>query len=323
MLRGSEENVRQVQDISRDNPLQGKRPLQTIASIFAKLLSLSAPEHIRLVIPPPEMPELEDVSMLRSLRLQANNNIFRLQILRKSVVAKDYFETQLLRELDYVLDVEADSNFPPHIYPEYSYLKSPFDHSQFIHKSGTCFVQVLGSGQGYLFLKNRLYLSHRQQKRPNKPSASTGGGGGTAPSTASMTASMMVQSTGSYLARTQSYYQAQQHSQELSEPQALKQQLQEICSSPDELNMRWENMVNTLLMMAAGNAGIGSSSSAGMPSSTVAPSEAFSLRSSRGMMRSADPTPADHPLPASLPPSSVPTPSLPNGLKGEVYTAGP
>ena len=240
------------------------------------------------------------------------------------VVTKDYFETQLLRELGYVLDVEADSNFPSNIYPEYSYLKRPFDHSQFIHKSGSCFVQVLGSGQGYLFLKNRLYLSHRQHKRPNKSSSQTAGGAGnTAPSTGSMTASMMIQGTGSYLARTQSYYQAQQQDQELNEPHALKRQLQEICASPDELNMRWENMVNAILMVAAGNAGVGSSSSGGLPSSTIAPSEAFSLHSARGMMRSHDATPADHPLPASLPASSLPTSALPSTVKGELYSAGP
>jgi len=245
--------------------------------------------------------------------------------LSKTVVTKDYFETQLLRELGYVLDVEADSNFPSNVYPEYSYLKSRFDYSQFIHKSGSCFVQVLGSGQGYLFLKNRLYLSHRQQKRPNKTTSNNAGGAGnTAPSTGSMTASMIVQGTGSYLTRTQSYYKAQQQDQELSEPQALKRQLQEICASPDELNMRWENMMNAILMVAAGNAGVGSSNSGGLPSSTVAPSEGYSLRSVRGMLRSLDTTPADHPLPASVPASSLPTSALPSStVKGEFYFTGP
>jgi len=133
----------------------------------------------------------------------------------------------------------------------------------------------------------------------------------------------MVQGTGSYLARTQSYYQAQQQNQELNDPQALKRQLQEICCSPDELNMRWENMMNAILIVAAGNAGIGSSSSGGVPSSTVAPSEAYSLRSVRGLMRSHEATPADHPLPASLPPSSLSTPALQQSLKGETFIAGP
>lgn len=228
-----------------------------------------------------------------------------------------------------MLDVEADGNFPSNVYPEYSYLKSPFDYSQFIHKSGSCFVQVLGGGRGYLFLKNRLYLSHRQQKRSNKPNGSTTAGG-TAPSTGSMTASMLMQGTGSYLTRTQSYYQAQQQQiQELTEPQALKRQLQEVCSSPDELNMRWENMMNAVLMIAAGNAGIGSSNSAGVPS-TMATSESYSLRSiGRGPLRSLEPTPADHPLPASLPPSSMPSSSLPGSSlppstpKGEMYNTGP
>lgn len=271
------------------------------------------------------MPELEDVRRLdQTFSFYTLTDCFG-QVLSKSVVAKDYFETQLLRDLGYVLDVEADTNFPPNVYPEYSYLKSPFDYSQFIHKSGSCFVQVLGGGRGYLFLKNRLFLSHRQQKRTNKATGSSTTAGGTAPTTASMTASMLMQGTGSYLTRTQSYYQAQQQNQELTEPQALKRQLQEVCSSPDELNMRWENMMNVVLMIAAGNAGMSATSSTGAPSSTIAPSEPYSLRSGgRGPFKSLEPTPADHPLPASLPPSSLPSSSLPpSTLKGEVYTTGP
>lgn len=128
-----------------------------------------------------------------------------------------------------------------------------------------------------------------------------------------MTASTYYPTTGSYLARTQSYYQAQQQQVESSDPQVLQRQLQEICSSPDELHMRWDTMVNSILMMAAGTTGSGGTgggaSSTEGPDSTIAAStsDAPSLRSAQGPLHSQGTTPADRPLPESLPPSSLPT----------------
>lgn len=60
---------------------------------------------------------------------------------------------------------EADSNFASYLHAEYSYRKSKCEHSQFVHRSGGAFVQIAPNGRGFLFLKNRLFLSHRQQGR--------------------------------------------------------------------------------------------------------------------------------------------------------------
>ena len=38
-----------------------------------------------------------------------------------------------------------------------------------MHESGSCFVQILDDGSGLLFLKNRLYLSHKQRARSDGP----------------------------------------------------------------------------------------------------------------------------------------------------------
>ena len=51
----------------------------------------------------------------------------------------------------------------------YSYRRSSFDYSQFVHRSGVAFVQVLGGVEGFLFLTNRLMA----------PGRAGGGGGGT------------------------------------------------------------------------------------------------------------------------------------------------
>jgi len=38
----------------------------------------------------------------------------------------------------------------------YSYRRAPFRYSQFVHRSGVAFVQVMGGPNGFLFLTNRL-----------------------------------------------------------------------------------------------------------------------------------------------------------------------
>ena len=113
-----------------------------------------------------------------------------------------------MKSLGYILDVEGDLNFSSSIISEYSYRKELFDSSQFIHRCGTCFVQITAEEDGFLFLKNRLYLSHHRQ-------------GGRSASTSSAHAGA-------------------------NDPAELKKQLQEICEDQDELNTRWEEILRSL-----------------------------------------------------------------------------
>lgn len=53
-----------------------------------------------------------------------------------------YLEGQLLRSLGFVLDVEADENFPNDVNVAYSYRRHPFPYSQFIHHTGAAVVQI-------------------------------------------------------------------------------------------------------------------------------------------------------------------------------------
>lgn len=70
--------------------------------------------------------------------------------------ADDYFECQLLKTFDFVLDVEAGSSYSDHVDVVYSYRTTPFSHSQYVHKSGAAFVQIIGGNEGFRWLKNRL-----------------------------------------------------------------------------------------------------------------------------------------------------------------------
>lgn len=48
----------------------------------------------------------------------------------------------------------------------YSYRRSPFKYSQFVHRTGVAFIQVLGGQQGFLFLTNRLKAPGRTGTAP-------------------------------------------------------------------------------------------------------------------------------------------------------------
>jgi DEP domain-containing protein 5 len=67
-----------------------------------------------------------------------------------------YFECALLKKMGFVLDIEAGSAYPDSFEPVYSYRRLSFKYSQWVHRSGVAFVQILGGADGFLFLTNRL-----------------------------------------------------------------------------------------------------------------------------------------------------------------------
>ncbi|KAF8559857.1 hypothetical protein OG21DRAFT_1402488 [Imleria badia] len=67
-----------------------------------------------------------------------------------------YFEYALLRRFGFIIDIEAMNMYPKDVDVVYSYRRAPFEYSQFVHRSGVAFVQVLRGSQGFLFLTNRL-----------------------------------------------------------------------------------------------------------------------------------------------------------------------
>ncbi|KAJ7772896.1 hypothetical protein DFH07DRAFT_146815 [Mycena maculata] len=117
-LKLVEAYVTQISDIRERNAFQSCFPL-------------------RLLIPPPVVPDLEKRVPLGTHTAQ-------------------YFEYALLRRFDFIVDIEAADLYPPQVDVIYSYRRSPFKYSQFVHRSGVAFVQVLGGEKGFLFLTNRL-----------------------------------------------------------------------------------------------------------------------------------------------------------------------
>ncbi|KAI2607445.1 vacuolar membrane-associated protein IML1 [Hypoxylon fragiforme] len=69
---------------------------------------------------------------------------------------KYYYQKALLKKFDYVLDVEAASNFPSNVDVNYSWGKPDFQYSQYIHRSGLVMAQITDDGD-FLLVANRLY----------------------------------------------------------------------------------------------------------------------------------------------------------------------
>ena len=70
-------------------------------------------------------------------------------------------EYALLRRFWLHSDIEAADLYSDQVDVVYSYRRSAFKYSQFVHRSGVAFVQVLDDSRGFLFLTNRLMAPGR------------------------------------------------------------------------------------------------------------------------------------------------------------------
>ena len=117
-LKLVEAYVTQIGDIRERNPFQSCFPMP-------------------LALPPPVIPDLEK-------RLPDGTQVVK------------YFEYALLQKFGFIMDIEAADLYPEQVDVVYSYRRSPYNYSQFVHLSGVAFIQVLGGHKGFLFLTNRL-----------------------------------------------------------------------------------------------------------------------------------------------------------------------
>ncbi|PWN51551.1 hypothetical protein IE53DRAFT_46245 [Violaceomyces palustris] len=136
-LRLIEAPIGQIKDVTKHNPFQ-------------------APLQIELALPPPHPSTYAHK-------------------LPENTIADQYFEFALLRKWGFILDQEASNRYPKDVEIAYSSRPSYFEFSQFVHRSGVAFVQVLGGSDGFLWLNNRLFTSHLQVG--NRQQGGGGGGG--------------------------------------------------------------------------------------------------------------------------------------------------
>lgn len=77
---------------------------------------------------------------------------------------RHFYQKAILRKFDFVLDMEAASNFPSNVDVTYSWGKPDFKYSQYIHRSGCVLAQITDEGD-LLLLANRLYSSRAAAAR--------------------------------------------------------------------------------------------------------------------------------------------------------------
>lgn len=71
---------------------------------------------------------------------------------------RHFYQKALLKKFDFVLDMEAASEFPSNVEVTYSWGKPDFTYTQYIHRSGTVIVQITDEGN-FILLGNRLYTN--------------------------------------------------------------------------------------------------------------------------------------------------------------------
>lgn len=127
---------------------------------------------IRLAVSPPQVPNLA-------------------KRLPEGARADHYFEYCILKHFDYILDIEAGSRYSETVDVCYSYRRSSFKYSQFVHKSGLAFVQVIGGAEGFRWLTNRLAGTSNISLSAAR--MSMGGTGGESSETGRQATSVLIQ----------------------------------------------------------------------------------------------------------------------------------
>ncbi|KAH0536028.1 hypothetical protein FGG08_007077 [Glutinoglossum americanum] len=82
-----------------------------------------------------------------------------------------YYHKAIMRKFNFVLDLEAASNFTTDVDVEYSTGKPTYRYSQYIHRSGTVLAQITDDNS-FILLANRIYNSRtvlaREQSRAER-----------------------------------------------------------------------------------------------------------------------------------------------------------
>ncbi|PSR78538.1 hypothetical protein BD289DRAFT_338590, partial [Coniella lustricola] len=71
---------------------------------------------------------------------------------------KHFYQKAILRKMDFVLDMEAASDFPSNVEVTYSWGKPDYKYPQYIHRSGTILAQITEEGD-FILLGNRMHTS--------------------------------------------------------------------------------------------------------------------------------------------------------------------
>lgn len=160
-----------VEQWARDMTRFGLRlvevPIAEVCSI-SETNPFRRPYVIRLAIPPPDQ--------------QPVTYYDPTSFAPQTKPEEHFYQKAILRKLDFVLDMEAASNFPSDVEVTFSWGKPDYKHTQFIHRSGTVTTQITDDGN-FLFLANKLYtnraaMAARERELRNEQQAAIDRGNG-------------------------------------------------------------------------------------------------------------------------------------------------
>ena len=159
------------------------------ACIISEINPFRRPFVIKLAAPPPD----------QSPVTYYDPNSFTPQ----AQPGRHFYQKAILRKFDFVLDMEAASNFPSDVEVSYSWGKPDFKYTQYIHRSGSVLAEITDDGH-LLLLANRLYSSRaaaareREMQRELRSEQSGGGALGSAGTPGPASAGLRVITPGSF-----------------------------------------------------------------------------------------------------------------------------
>lgn len=71
-------------------------------------------------------------------------------------VEDHYYQKAMMKKFNFVLDLEAAKDFPPHVEVTYSWGRPDYQYPQYIHRSGVVLAQITDDGN-IILLENKLY----------------------------------------------------------------------------------------------------------------------------------------------------------------------
>ncbi|KAK5660351.1 hypothetical protein OQA88_12892 [Cercophora sp. LCS_1] len=108
------------------------------------------PYLIRLAVPPPDQ--------------QPTTYYDPSSFIPQIQPGRHFYQKAILRKFDFVLDVEAASNFGDNVDVTYSWGKPDFKYTQYIHRTGLVMAEITDEGD-FLLLANRLYSNRAASAR--------------------------------------------------------------------------------------------------------------------------------------------------------------
>ncbi|KAI9141406.1 hypothetical protein BKA69DRAFT_1138976, partial [Paraphysoderma sedebokerense] len=87
------------------------------------------------------------------------NELNRLNLKMEVGTPDLFFEIELLKAFGFLLDMEGDNRFPEDMV-SYSYARTEYKYTQFVHRSGTAFILTRGADEGFLWVSKPLLWSH-------------------------------------------------------------------------------------------------------------------------------------------------------------------